>query len=177
MSSDRGCEQGITLVEMLIVSLILGVVVGGLGMVLAETGDRVWARTDGQLTTLSEAQLALDRFTKDLRMARQPVTCNADGSLTFTQLISDPVTHQLVAGPVMTYQCQGCTTTSSGTLTRIAGAGAAPQVMASGLTSFTGTCLSTDLVKVALTSLVNTRQGPLTHTLESEVWVRNPEPS
>ena len=170
--TDRRCERGVTLFEMLVVSVILVTLVGGTVMVLAETQNRVWSRTNGQLITLSDAQIALDRVTEDLRMARQPVTC-ANGTVSFTQLLSDPVTHQLVAGPVVTYQCTGCSNATPGTLTKTA-ANAAPQVMASGLTNFTGTCLSTQLVKVALTSQVNTSRGVLTHTLESNVWIRNP---
>ena len=171
--AHRRLEPGVTLVEVLIVSVITAIVLGAVTMGLTETGSRVWSQTDGQLTTLSGTQVALDRLSQDLRIARQPVTCRADGSLSFTKLVRDPTTQQLVAGPFVTYACVGCSSTAPGTLTKVEDS-ASPQVVADGLTSFTGICLSGGLVKVTLTSQVSTRRGPFAHTLESQVWVRNP---
>ena len=181
----RRLERGLTLAEILVVSAVVATSVGGLTMVLVDAGGRVWTRTDGQLTTLSHAQSALDRLTQDLYTARQPVTCSAGGSLSFTKLVRNAATQQLIAGPVVTYSCVGCSSTAPGTLTKVEGTGA-PQVMASGLTGFTSTCLSEGLVRITLTSRVNTGQGAFTptcdpsawtnpcYTLESQVWVRNP---
>ena len=170
----RRSEQGVTLVEVLIVSAITAIVVGSVTMGLTEAGTRVWTQTDGQLTTLNGAQTALDRLSQDLRIARQPVTCSADGSLSFTRLVRDLKTQQLIAGPVVTYSCVKCSNAAPGTLTKVEGVGASPQVVADGLTSFTGACLSGGLVKVTLTSQANTWKGPFAHTLQSQVWVRNP---
>ena len=172
---SRRLEQGVTLVEVLVVSAVVAIVVGSVTMGLTEAGTRVWTQTDGQLTTLNGAQAALDRLSQDLRIARQPVTCSTGGSLSFTRLVRDATTQQLVAGPVVTYSCVGCSSAAPGTLTKVEGVGASPQVVADGLTSFTSACLSGGLVKVTLTNQANTWRGSFTRTLESQVWVRNPK--
>jgi hypothetical protein len=144
---------------------VLFIVIGGMALVLADTGRNVWARTDAQLATLTDAQRALDRLNEDLGRACQstlnPASCAATDQLVFK------LSPSCATGSAITYMLTGSN------LTRQVGA-AAPVTVASGLTKFDVQNCSGGLVKVALTAQANTVRGPFSQTLESQIWVRNP---
>ncbi len=147
-------KHGFTLVELMMVCAVSSLVIGAV-FVMSQAGTQAWVRTDAQLTSLTEAQQALDRLSEDLRAASQnPVPTCAGGQLTMT-----------VGGVPITYSVVNTN------LTRTQNATA--QVVASGVTALTPTC-SQNLVSVTLTAQVGTRYGPLTQTLQSQVWVRTP---
>lgn len=158
-------KRGFTLVEIILVGGVLSVVIGGMMLVLAETGRNVWARTDAQLTSLTDAQRALGRVSEDLRRAVSsslsdtgPNSCRANTlsflesgtirRITYTRDNSNALTRQVDANPALT--------------------------VASGLTAFTPACPGGGLVRLTLTARANSLRGPSTQELESAIWVRNP---
>ena len=155
--ANAGNCRGLTLTELLCVSLIL-MLVGGVALVLAQTGGQIWLRTDAQLTSLTQVQRAINLLSKDLREARRAgLTCGPGSTVVLTPVIG--------TGPI-TYQFSG------GQLTKQVGTNA-PQVMVSGLTAFTPTCASGgSVVQLRLTAQVNAWSGP--STLSSQVWVQSP---
>ena len=142
------------------------VILGGALLTLVMTTRLTLELTNGQLASLTSAQIAADRLTTDLRQARQAnLACPkvVTATCTFPPCVQfNPV----AGGPMVTYERNG-----SGTLVRTA---AAPQIVAQGLTSFTPLVCSAGLVRVALATQVQTRAGPTTQMIESQVWVKNP---
>jgi len=153
--------RGFTMVELLIVSGIAFSLWGGLALMTTDAGNRVWSRADTQMTTMSSAQIALNRLTEDLRAASlaAPVTCQP-GDISFTRS-SDAA--------AMRYQLNA----AAGTLTRTE-AGTS-RVVAGNLSALTFPTCSNGLVQVALTARVApANRIPATYTLNSSVMIRNP---
>ena len=155
-AGTRHPSSGFTLTEVMVASL-LSLLLGWVMLVLSFAGNQMRVRMDAQLTTLTEAQRALNRVSEDLRQARQSgLACGPGSTLAFTSVI----------GPAVTYQLNG------NTLVKREGGGG-PQVIASGVTAFTPTCAAGgQAVQVSLTARANQWYAPL--TLSSQVWVRNP---
>ncbi len=71
-------RQGYTLTELLVVVVIVFVAVGGLLLVLSESGRNTWLTTQAQGDSQTEAQRVIDRISADARNAsRAQVTCAA----------------------------------------------------------------------------------------------------
>lgn len=173
MTASRRATAGFSLVELLIVGGVIFVLVNGVTLVLAQSGKQVWERAESGVTTVSDAQRALDRITEDLQNARQAnlscqtavsATCITPPCLVFDLADgSGRVTYQLsVIGQVLRTLDQG-----------------QPQVVGSGLTDFTPTCLPNSLVKLDVTAEATARTGTQQYTLAtrpmtSTVFVQNP---
>ena len=151
--------SGFTLVELLMVGTIAFVLVAGLTLVFARLGGQVWSRTEGSLTSLSDAQRALDRVSEDLRKASQANLVCAPGQLDFD--LPD-------GGPHITYTLDADT----GHLMR--DDAITPKVVASGIVSFVPTCQAGGLVQLHLMAQSPTSFGALSQPLDSQIWVQNP---
>ena len=164
-------QTGFTLVEMLVVAALF-VFIGAAVLVLSQTGAKFWRATESQLTTLTNAQRALDRLRQELSAARQNgLTCSAD----HTTVSFNPLT-----GGLITYAV------AMGNLTRTQGQGGVAQLMASGVVVSTRAqeepfyCLANGIVQITL-SVPNSALAPspatnTLNTLRAQVWVRNPAP-
>ncbi len=157
--------RGMTLLEVVIVALIMTLASGAV-LVLAQAGYQMWANVDSRLENLTNAQLALNRLTADLRTACQSTltTCSA-GQLTFKifpacQAVDPTVTYAL-SGNRLTRQVEA----------------AGPVMIASGVTAFVPSCiLSNTVVSLSLTTQTNNIRVPpnaQTQTLISQVRVEN----
>lgn len=155
-------RQGMTMVEVLIVSLIFALV-GGMTLTLAQTNRQVWSRTDAKLVSLTSAQLAMNRLTEELHQACQStLVCSAN------ELALKRFPACGAADPTVRYKRVG------NRLSRQVGA-EAPISVTEGLTIFAPSCLSSGVVKLTLTTQAYASGVPsATQTLESDVWVRNP---
>jgi len=155
-------RRGWTLVEVVIISLVLSVV-GGAMLVMAQMSDQIWGRTDVRLTTILNAQRALNRVREDLRKASQASLLPAGNCTAATLRFTQPST-----GDTITYTLAG------NDLTRQIGV-AAPVTVASELTAFTPSCQGGGLVRLNLTSQASsTAGGSALQTLETQIWVREP---
>jgi len=153
-------RRGLTFVEVLLVTLIVGMV-GGILLMVATSGQSAWLMTDAQLLTLTETQRALDRVSEDLRQACQStVSCPAGaGQLVFKQ-------SPACADPAITYSLSGTN------LTRQVGT-AVPVTIATGVTGFAVPACAGGLVNLSLTAQATTPNGrTLTQTISSQVWVQ-----
>jgi hypothetical protein len=153
--------RGFTMVELLIVSGVAFGLWGGLALLTTDAGNRVWARADSQMATMSVAQRALNRLAEDLRAASLAggVTCQP-GDISFTQAAD---------GAAMRYRLDAAT----GELTRTEGA--ASRVVAGNVSALTFPSCTNGVVRVALTARVASGRWPTaTHTLESHIRIRNP---
>ncbi len=157
--------RGMTLLEVVIVALIMTLASGAV-LVLAQAGYQTWANVDSRLENLTNAQLALNRLTTDLRTACQSTltTCSV-GQLTFK---ISPACQAV--DPTVTYALSG------NRLTRQGGA-ASPATIASGVTAFVPSCiLSNAVVSLSLTTRTSNIRVPpdaQTQTLISQVRVEN----
>ncbi len=149
-------RRGLTLIEMLIVGMMLTLVAGAL-CILAQTGGQIWTRTDAQLASQTMAQQVVDHLAEDLRMASAgSVTCTVPTGDAITMNRFDPVTRAMV---LLRYTYNGTTLFREGS------------PIASQVTQFVSTCPERGRVTIAVT----VQTGPsATHTLTSQVWVRNP---
>lgn len=154
-------QRGFTLVEVLVVTVVL-TLLGGMALVFAGSGQKVWLLTDSRVTAMTQAQIALNRLTEDLRRGRQStLQCTINGALSVTQL----------DGTAITYHCEGCDDTNSGTLVKEVNA--TPQVVAGDISAVSFTCAPNGIVNLFVTTRARTLRGA-TQTLTSQVWVKNP---
>jgi hypothetical protein len=146
---------------------------GGMSLVLAQSGKDVWQRSESEIVTISDAQRALDRMGEDLRAARQAnMTCaTAAGGVCIT---APCLQFDLADGSGrITYQLSVI-----GQLLRTVDDGN-PAVVASGLTDFTPSCQLNGLVKLEVTAEASQVHAGATHTystrpMTSNVFVQNP---
>ncbi len=156
--------RGFTLVEVLMTMLILSFLSGVL-LVFAQTGGAVWQSAEARLTSLDDAQRAMNRLTEDIRRASQGCfgPCTAD-DLSMARRINgvcDDATR-------VTYRRE-----ATGLLSRTAGAGA-PQIVATGLTALTAACQPQGVVAIAIQARADAGGRVGAQQLESQVWVQNP---
>jgi hypothetical protein len=164
--------RGFTIVELLIVGGVVFILLGGMTLVLSESGRRLWIQSDAEIVTLSDAQRALMRINEDLRNARQAnLSCTTAATATCTTppcLEFDPAG----GGGRLTYQ-----RTAGGLLTR--SVGGATQTVGSGLSGFLPTCQANGLVKLLVAAQVTGTDGGVPYivsnrVLLSQVHVQNP---
>ncbi len=191
-------RQGFTLVEVLMTALIT-TLIGGALLVVAIAGRRVSDLTNARLTAQTEAQRGLNRLTEDLRMASTSTLNGEKGieCLVAPNTNSDPLQLQfkrvlpdgLLSGEIIYWRQ---TKTSGGgkkgqptvrnQLMRQPPSGGSDQVVATGVTVFDFSSVCNDaantsgMAQVRLTAQANSWQGPMTQTVESQVWIRNPKP-
>lgn len=164
----NGNQRGFTLVEIL-VAMAVCVGIGAAVLVLAQIGAKFWGATNAQLTTLTDAQRAVDRLREELSGARRNgLTCSADNTtVSFNPLAGAPITYAFAGGNL--------TRTQAGV----------SQVVASGIVVSADPgeepirCLPNSVVEVTL-RVPNTALAPSAtqtlNTLRARVWVRNPAP-
>ncbi len=141
---------GFTFVEMLIVTVVL-MLIGGMAIVMAQTGPRVWTHTSSRLASITNGQRALDRVIGDLRAASSAsVNCAppAPNELTFTQL-----------GAPVSYDLNGTNLLKNG------------RVIAGDLSTFRCTRFADGHVRIEVGVRVD---ASTVRTLTSQVWVRQP---
>ena len=157
-------NHGMSLVEVLAVSLIVALV-GGVTLVLIQTGRRVWGSTEMKVTSLTQAQIALNRLTEDLRQACRATLSCAAGQVVFKRAPTCDA-----ADPQITYAYNQ----AERTLTRQIDANPAATV-ASAVETFAPVCLPDGTVRVTLTAQTTMMDIPtVPQWLESKVLVRNP---
>ncbi len=155
-------RKGMTLVEILIVGGVMFTLLSGMALVVTQSGQQVWARTDARIASIDTAQRAMDRIGGDLRRASQAsIQCAPPQPPETILLRLDP------AGPDITYA-----RTAAGQLVQTTNGVA--QVMADNLTTFTPTCMGNGVVKLRLTTTVDQAKGGVPYTLESAVWAQSP---
>ena len=146
--------QGLTFVETLIVTVVLALI-GGMAMIMSQTGPRVWTQTSTRLASITNGQRALDRVIGDLRGASSPTVNCAPGApdeLTFTQLVNgNPV--------AVAYDLNGTTLFKNG------------QAVAGDLSAFRCTRFADGHVQIEVGVRVD---ASTVRTLTSQVWVRQP---
>ena len=166
-------SEGFSLVELMVVGTVVFLLLGGVTLVLAQSGKQVWQQAESQIVTVSDAQRALDRMSEDLRNGRQAnlacQTAAAGACITPPCLAFDLAD----GGGRLTYQLSVI-----GQLLRTVNTGQ-PQVVASGLSRFTPSCRLNGLVQLEVTAEVTYQQGETTYTLArrpmtSNVFVQNP---
>ena len=160
--------RGVTLVEVLMVTVIVLGLVGALLFVIGNAGQKAWTGTEALLVNLTQAQAALDRMSDEVRGAcasspTVPWICGAN-QLQFTR---PPTCDQSV-----TYSLAG------NTLTRQVDPEEAPTDLTGGLNEFRATC-TTDgspvhLVDLQVTAEATSGTYMRPQTLQSQVWVANP---
>ena len=162
-------SAGFTLVELIIVGSVVFILVGGISMVLAETGRQVWNRTDSRIVSLQGAQRALDRMSEDLREAsRSTVVAGANCAADRLGFTIDRDGSGPIAPVAVLYTRAG-----DGTLSR--DQDGAAQVVAARLTGFTPTCGANGLIRLEVTAQYARLDGIVsTDTLSSQVWVQSP---
>ncbi len=154
-------RQGLTAVELLIVGGVAFGLLGGMMLMTADAGNRLWTRMDSQAATMSAAQQVLNRMRADLHAASLAggLTCQP-GDVQFTRF-SD--------GAAIRYQLD----VAAGIVRRTVGA--ATQVLAGNVSAMTFPACANGVVRVSLTTRVVQRQRPTaTHTLESQMRIQNP---
>ncbi|MBI2104995.1 MAG: hypothetical protein HYT90_05405 [Candidatus Omnitrophica bacterium] len=158
---------GFTALELVIATGVVFGVMGGLMLMTTDAGNRVWARTDSQVATMTAAQMVLNRMREDLHAASL-------ASLSEEELGCDPGAisfRRASDGVVIRYQLDA----AAGTIRRTVGA--ATSVLAPNVSAMTfPTCdAATGVVRVALTTRVAPRRFPTaTHIVESQMRVQNP---
>ena len=154
-------HEGFTAVELLIVGGIAFGLVGGMMLVTTDAGNRVWARTDSQVATMTATQRVLNRLREDLHAASLAVgaTCQP-GDLQMTRA-SD--------GAVIRYQLDAATETLQRTV------GATTSTVSGNVSAMTFPACANGVVGVALTTrVVPRRWQTATHTVESQMRMQNP---
>jgi hypothetical protein len=148
------------MVELLVVGIVVLALLSGMALVLAESGKLVWVRADGQITTITDAQRALDRVSEDLRRGKQAnLTC-----------VNNQLAFDLADGSGRVTYAR----TQAGTLTRAVGVATASAV-AGGLVNFSVPSCAGGLVKLEVTAQMNLPGGGTSaQTLASQVWVQSP---
>lgn len=167
-------NKGFSFVELLIVGSIVFVLMGGVSLVLAQTGKNVWERAGSEIVTVADAQRALDRMTEDLRNGRQTnLSCPTAAAGDCT---SPPcLVFDLADGSdTLTYQLNGFEQ-----ITRTFESTGSPVVVAGGITDFTPTCQINSLVRLEVTAEATASDGRSAETLStrplvSNVFVQNP---
>jgi type II secretory pathway pseudopilin PulG len=168
-------RSGFTIVELMIVGGVVFILLNGMTLMLSETGRQIWQRTDVQMVTIQDAQLAMDRLTRDLRRASQtglqcPTAaagdCTTPPCLEFNM---DPDGPGGAAAQAIVYQRTG-----GNALTRMVD-GVGPELIAGNLQGFQPRCVTaTGVVELHVTAQVMTAHGPSQQTLHSTVRIQNP---
>lgn len=179
---------GFTLVEVLVVALIM-TLVGGAALVLAQSGRQVSDLTNARLTAMTDAELALSRLTEDLRMASTSSMGGERGIECLEEV------HALPPLPGIPARLRFKRVMPDGTLSGMilywladnqlmaSGPVGGERVVASGVTAFdyssvcNGAANASGMARVRLTAEANSLQGPMTQTVDSQVWIRNPSSS
>ena len=161
-------QSGFTIVELLIVGVVVILVVGGMTIALASSGQRVWTLTDSQMAALSAVQRGLSRVSEDLTTASAAtVTCPA-GQLSFGQdTDGDGAINRTLAFSYDPGARQLLRTIDNG----------APEILAGQLSGFSSSCPGNGLVRLWATAQVplpGTTNRTVSRTLGATVWVRNP---
>jgi prepilin-type N-terminal cleavage/methylation domain-containing protein len=169
-------RAGFTLIEVLMTVFIM-TLVGGAILILAFAGRRVSDLTNARLTAMTGAERAMSQLTAQLRQTADtavgPATClptfSGHGALRFTPTNGlPPVTYGFDAPSGQLFRRQG---------------GTPQRVIASGLQDFRVSCQGTSstmtvnlqvIVQATSWQQMPMTQTPMTQTLESQVWVRNP---
>ena len=163
----RGGRAGMTLVEILIVTVIAALFFGGATFVVTQTGKQMWERTDTRMATLNQAQIAMNRLSDDLHKASQTnLACVAGIS---GSCLNPPCLEFTPAGALsrVTYQ-----RTNAGDLTRTQNG--ASQTDASGLVTFLPSCSGGGVVRLHLSAQVAGTSGYPMQSIDSQVWAQSP---
>jgi type II secretory pathway component PulJ len=163
MTHTERATQGLTLVEVLVVSLIFAVIIGVV-FLIAESGRNTWLMTDAQLESQTDAQRALDRMAADLRGAQISQVRCLDGGAGPLEIGLDETANEIE----YTYDAV------ADTLTRTVG-NINPIVVGSKLTAFSCAGPTNQVVTLTVTSQggqATARQVP--QTLSTTVWIQLP---
>ena len=149
-------RRGMTFVEVMVVAAMVPLVIGA-SMVLAQQSQQAWTLTTRRLSTITDAQRALDRMVNELRMGSASSLICDDDSIQ-VELNAQVIQYTLNAQNVLTRAVDGGT----------------PLPVAGDLLAFSPTCRSDGLVDLRVTARVATTTGESMQTLDSWVFVQNP---
>lgn len=157
-------QGGFTIVELLIVGVVITLVVGGMTLALASSGEKIWTLTDSQMAALSAVQRGLNRVSEDLTMASAAtLTCPA-GQLSFGQDTDGDGT----INRTLTFSYDAAAKALLRTID-----GGTPELLAGRLSGFSSSCPGNGLVRLRATAQV-TADWTVSRTLSATVRVRNP---
>ena len=164
---SRDGRAGFTLVEILFVTVIVVLLLGGATFVVTQTGKQVWERTDTRMAALNQVQIAMNRLSDDLHKASQTnLACVAGIS---GSCLNPPCLEFTPVGalPRVTYQ-----RTNAGNLTRTQNGAA--QTVAAGLVTFLPSCSGGGVVRLHLSAQVAGTSGYPMQSIDSQVWAQSP---
>ncbi len=178
-------RNGLTLVEIMIVSLLM-VIVGGAIMLMMSSSQAAWMTTDVRLELMTNSQRALDRISEDLRQASANpiaafslITTGANCAANTLQFISlkPGETNNVIGYTLAGGQLTRASTPTNGPPTYTPTGATPTQVVGAGLASFTPACSATavgvvDLTLIAQPPTPDSRIPP--QTIVSKIWVQNP---
>ena len=105
-------QRGFTLTELLVVTAVLGVVLGAV-ILIQQKGQEAYLMGSNRVETQQNARVALDLMTRELRSATAVTAIPSSTSLTFTDQTGASVQYQLSSGNL--------TRTAAGTATTLIG--------------------------------------------------------
>ncbi len=148
-------RRGMTLVEVLVVAAMVPLVLGA-SFVLAKQSEQAWMLTSQRLSSIADAQRALDRAVNELRMGSASSLVCDDKSIS-VEVNGVPIQYSLTAQNMLTRTVGGVSTDIAGNLL-----------------AFSPTCRSDGLVDLRVTARVTAVTGQSMQTLDSWVFVQNP---
>ena len=91
--------HGVTLIELVVVLVIVGVFAGGIAVFLVE-GTDLWSKVTFQLDAMSQAELAMEQIQRDAAQIKDDssVSTASATALTFTTVGNESVQYQYTAG-------------------------------------------------------------------------------
>ena len=148
-------RRGMTFIEVMVVAAMVPLVIGA-SMVLAQQSQQAWTLTTRRLSSITDAQRALDRMVNELRMGSASSLACDDDSIT-VELNDVPVQYSLNAQNVLTRTVGGVTTDIAGDIL-----------------AFSPTCRGDGLADLRVTARVVAGSGVSMQTLDSWVFLQNP---
>ena len=161
---DDKRSRGYMLAELLVVTVIIGLVLGGILIVVTDSGQNAWLKGHAEWVGQTESQRVVDRLTQDLGTA-SAATVNCAGA---------PNTLLIGGGANMIqYDYTPPAGVGNGVLSRTQGG--TTVVLADHLTNFTLPMCVNGLIRIQVTSQGRAGRGwTVPQTVSTSIWVQSP---